>query len=350
VADDIRYVNYQSGEWWLPNRPQHLLARRQGDCDDKAMLLISLLRAVGVEATEVLIQTRHTAQRRIMQSSKVAIPMFDHGIVYLPDESGEGGRYLDATSPQSRIGTLPAMDSGAMALRVEKNAAIQQTATAAPADHGVTATWKMVLASDGSGRLEAEERHVGDLAFRLRRNLREEDTRAQWVESQILSGAFPGLTMEPKVGFDPTLVGGAARLTYAAKTSSMARREGSDLLVAVAPPRPVTTALAPLVQRTLPVELPPSVAPSHREVTIRLIAPSSHRFASLPPDGEADGGDFGKASLVFELAKDKRSVTVRRRITLRKWRISVAAYPAWRAWLQKIDGLLQRAVRLTPRE
>ena len=36
VADDIRYVNYVSGEWWLPNRPQQLLARREGDCDDKA--------------------------------------------------------------------------------------------------------------------------------------------------------------------------------------------------------------------------------------------------------------------------------------------------------------------------
>ncbi|MEO8796878.1 MAG: transglutaminase-like domain-containing protein, partial [Polyangiaceae bacterium] len=32
VSDDIRYVNYVSGEWWLPNRPQQLLARREGDC------------------------------------------------------------------------------------------------------------------------------------------------------------------------------------------------------------------------------------------------------------------------------------------------------------------------------
>src|SRR6185436_20553447 len=47
VADDIRYVNFVSGEWWLPNRPQELLARRKGDCDDKALLLITLLKSVG---------------------------------------------------------------------------------------------------------------------------------------------------------------------------------------------------------------------------------------------------------------------------------------------------------------
>src|SRR4029078_296556 len=52
VADDIRYVNYVSGEWWLPNRPQQLLARRQGDCDDKAKLLLSPLEAIRVAATE----------------------------------------------------------------------------------------------------------------------------------------------------------------------------------------------------------------------------------------------------------------------------------------------------------
>lgn len=350
VADDIRYVNYQSGEWWLPNRPQHLLARRQGDCDDKAMLLISLLKAVGVDATEVLIQTRHTAQRRVMQSQKVAIPMFDHGIVYLPDESGEGGRFLDATSPESRIGPLPAMDSGAMAVLVKSGQAIQLTASAPPTDHGVTSTWTMKLAADGSGTLTAKEVHVGDMAFRLRTHLKEEDTRPQWVENNLVSDAFPGLTMEPKVAFDPTLAGGAATVDYGATTSSMARREGADLVVAVAPPRPITMILAPLVTRTLPVELPPSIAPTHRKTVVELIAPPTHVFATLPPDGDADGGPFGKASLVFELSKDSKKVTIRRDVTFSQWRVSVSEYAAWRSWLQKIDGLLQRTVRLTPKK
>jgi hypothetical protein len=117
VADDIRYVNYVSGEWWLPNRPQQLLARRQGDCDDKAILLITLLKAIGIEATEVLVQTRYTGQPSLLLSQKAAIPLFDHGIAYLPGTGGAPGRWLDATSPQSRLGPLPSMDARALALR-----------------------------------------------------------------------------------------------------------------------------------------------------------------------------------------------------------------------------------------
>src|SRR6202011_2064085 len=74
VADDIRYVNYTSGEWWLPNRPQQLLARREGDCDDKAMLLITLLKSVGIEAQEVMVQTRMTGQPSLLLGKNVNIP------------------------------------------------------------------------------------------------------------------------------------------------------------------------------------------------------------------------------------------------------------------------------------
>ena len=91
VADDIRYVNYVSGEWWLPNRPQQLLARREGDCDDKALLLITLLKAVGIEAQEVMVQTRLTGQPSVLRARGAAVPMFDHGIAFLPGPKCGGG-------------------------------------------------------------------------------------------------------------------------------------------------------------------------------------------------------------------------------------------------------------------
>jgi transglutaminase-like putative cysteine protease len=347
VADDIRYVNYQSGEWWLPNRPQELLARRQGDCDDKAMLLITLLQAVGIEAKEVLVQTRYTAERRVMESTKVAIPMFDHGIVWLPDESGEGGRYLDATSPQSRYGSLPGMDGGAMVLMVGGEGKLVEAPAPAPADQGVESQWTLELASDGSGKVVANETHVGDNGFYLRMFLGEEDTRAQWVEGNLLNGWFTAVEMDPKVTFDGALPKGAAKVSYSLRSKALARREGHDLIVAVAPATPVTSMLAPLTTRTLPVELPPSAAPQHRRLTMTIVAPASHQFAEAPPDGEADGGAFGKASLEFTLSKDKRKLTVVRDVSLAQWRIPVAEYAAWRKWLQQIDGLFQRGVRLT---
>ena len=365
VADDIRYVNFVSGEWWLPNRPQQLLARRQGDCDDKAMLLITLLRAIGIHADEVLVQTRYTQQPSVLQSDRVAVPLFDHGIAYLPGEGKEPGRYLDATSPESRLGPVPAMDSGGMALlfKHEDGGAapgasptplrVLSVPDAAPADHGVDAHWTLTLTSTGEGELAASERHVGDAAFLLRTQLQQEDARAQWVEQELLSGWFSSIEIDPGISFRGELPGGAAELEYHARSRSLARREGDDLVVVVAPRMPITAELAPLTERTLPVWLPANLAPRHSTLELHIEAPSSHRFAELPPDSVEDGKSFGTAKLSFSRPTRGRggveSVTVRREISFAQWRIEVAQYPEWRRWLQRIDRLMRRGVRLVPR-
>ncbi|MGZ3473198.1 MAG: transglutaminase-like domain-containing protein, partial [Polyangiales bacterium] len=119
IADQVKYVNYVSAEQWLPNRPQNVLDRMQGDCDDKAMLLITMLKAIGItEAQEVLVQTRYTGMPSVITAKGAVAPMFDHGIAFLPGQNGKGDRYLDATSPESRLGPLPAMDARASAIRV----------------------------------------------------------------------------------------------------------------------------------------------------------------------------------------------------------------------------------------
>jgi hypothetical protein len=155
--------------------------------------------------------------------------------------------------------------------------------------------------------------------------------------------------MHPDVTFDGELPGGQARVGFRATSRSLARREGTDLIVAVAPSTPVAMQLAPLRKRTLPVELPPQVAPQYRRMIVEMIAPSSHQFTALPPDALEDGGTFGKASLTLTRSNDGRKVTMTRDVALAQSLISVAEYPAWRAWLQRIDALLLRSVRLERR-
>ena len=101
------------------------------------MLLITLLKAIGIDAEEVLVQTRLTAQPSIVRAKAAAIPLFDHGIAFLPGPNG--GTYLDATSPESRLGPLPSMDARAMALRLNPTAGgaeIIELPSSAPEDHG----------------------------------------------------------------------------------------------------------------------------------------------------------------------------------------------------------------------
>ncbi|HKQ70215.1 MAG TPA: transglutaminase domain-containing protein [Polyangiaceae bacterium] len=350
VADDIRYVNYVSGEWWLPNRPQQLLARRQGDCDDKAILLITLLKAVGIEATEVLVQTRYTAQPSLLMSPKVAIPLFDHGIAFLPGANGAPGQWLDATSPQSRLGPLPSMDARAVALYVSQGTpGMVKTPPASPDEHGVDGTWKIQLTPTGAGDLDAVERHVGDHAFVLRSSLGEKDARAQWVEQNLLSGWFPTVEVGKDVEFTTDLPEGAARVHYKAHSAGLARREAGELVVPLAPSSTMTSQLAPLVKRTLPVVLPPSTAPSHQTRTIRIVPPPGFRTAVLAKGGEENGGEFGFAKVEIRAdPQSPKSVLVKRTVVFDTSTIPIDKYDAWRAWLQRVDALLHRSVRFTP--
>ncbi len=348
VADDIRYVNYVSGEWWLPNRPQELLARRQGDCDDKAMLLITLLKAVGIHANEALVQTRYTAQPSLLRAEHAAIPLFDHGIAYLPGEKGKPGIWLDATSPESRLGPLPSMDARTVAFFIDDGPAkVVDTPASSPEEHGVDANWTITLSPSGAGELSADERHSGDAAFELRMNLKQPDARAQWVEQYLASGWFPTVQVTGDIDFKPDLPKGVAILKYRAHSEGLGRREGDELAVPLAESSTLTSQLAPLVQRTLPVVLPPRVAPAHETRTITIVAPAGYAFADLPPNGEVAGGEFGKAKLDFKRT-GKGTVVVTRSVVFDLATIPLDKYAKWRAWLQRVDGLMHRTVRLVP--
>lgn len=348
VADDIRYVNYVSGEWWLPNRPQQLLARREGDCDDKAMLLITLLRSVGIEAQEVMVQTRMTGQPGLLMGKNAAVPLFDHGIAYLPGQNGQPGQYLDATSPQSRLGPIPSMDARAVALRMDSGPAeIVQLPASSPDDHGSDVTWTVNVGADGSGDLTGEERHFGDAAFWLRSNLKEAEARAQYVEDSLVSPWFPTIDVDKNIDFKGELQNGQALVKYKAKSRGMARREGKDLVLPLSPAQTYGSQIAPLPTRTLPVTLPSYFAPSHQNRTLRAIAPAGMAWGDLPPGGDANGGDFGKAHIeIAKDPKDQRALIVKRSIVFNQHIIPVDKYVAWRTWVQQVDSLMHKEVRL----
>ena len=118
-------------------------------------------------------------------------------------------------------------------------------------------------------------------------------------------------------------------------------------MVVLAPRINFTSQLAPLVIRSLPVRLPPSLAPTHHIMVIELVAPDSHRFATPPPDADHDGGKFGKAALSYKLSGTKRKLTIKRHVAFHAAHIAVADYPAWRHWLRGIDRIMHRSVRLT---
>ncbi len=111
----------------------------------------------------------------------------------------------------------------------------------------------------------------------------------------------------------------------------------------------MTSQLAPLVKRTLPVVLPPNLAPSHQTRIIRVLPPPGHKPAELAKGGEEKGGEFGYARVEINAdPENPRGVLVKRTVVFDMSTIPVEKYEAWRAWLQRVDALMHRSVRFVP--
>ena len=78
VQDEIRYFGIEIGvSANKPAEPSTVFARRYGDCKDKSLLFVTLLRGLGIEAYPVLVDTQ---DRQAIASWLPAAGIFDHCI------------------------------------------------------------------------------------------------------------------------------------------------------------------------------------------------------------------------------------------------------------------------------
>lgn len=98
VQDQVRYLGLELGpNSHRPHAPEEVLAQRFGDCKDKSLLLVTLLRGLGLEARTALVNTqlRHTLDSRLPSPGA-----FDHVIVQALLDGQE--YWMDPTATQQR--------------------------------------------------------------------------------------------------------------------------------------------------------------------------------------------------------------------------------------------------------
>jgi hypothetical protein len=332
VVQKTRYVALEFGiHGYKPYRCAQIFSRGFGDCKDKATLIVTMLGALGVKATPVVVRT---ANRGAIETAPASLAPFDHMIAYVPSLD----MYLDGTAEYTGSKELPAMDRGALALQVnEGNAKLVQLpdppAAASVSSHKVDAT----LAPDGTAQLEWRADVSGVEASEWRVRFHAEATRKQRVQ-QMLGALLPGTEVTSVGANDLEDVEQDVTIRVRGKAPEFARLIGDVLSIPMGRHEHMVRDFAPLSSRQLDVRLQAQWT-QEDDWTVRLPPGARIRSAPSPVQGSSAFGSYQ-----VDAESTGNVVHIRTRITMAKTRIAAAEYGPFRAWCEEVDRALgQRA-------
>ncbi len=142
---EVRYTGIEFGEAAIvPHDPAETLAKKYGDCKDKATLLVAMLRAAGIPAYVALLNVE---TRSDVPVDLPGMGMFDHAIVYVP---GKNPIWIDATDRYAQLGQVPMGDQSRLALITsDATTALARIPEAPSHDNGLVETREFKLTDNG---------------------------------------------------------------------------------------------------------------------------------------------------------------------------------------------------------
>lgn len=328
VVENTRYVALEFGIYgYKPHRCVQTVARGWGDCKDKATVIVTLLKELGIDATIVIVRS---GLRGDFDSKIASLSPFDHAIAYVPSLD----LYLDGTAEYTGSSELPAMDAGAMALRINRgDAELIRLPQPDPEQQVRKREVVATLRRDGSAALDVELDVKGVQAPALRRRFHAESTRKDRVTEEF---------GEEFAGFDPAGITASGlddieqpvSMKIHGTAARFARREGTTLAIPVTPSARLTPLYASLSTRKQAVRLPP-IGTLDNVFVIRL--PAGVKVKSLPPSAKGETR-FGSYSVGIEEQQGK--IVVHSRLTIRVFDVTPNDYAAWRAFCAEADAAL----------
>jgi tetratricopeptide (TPR) repeat protein len=332
VVQRTRYVALEFGiHGYKPYRCAQIFARGFGDCKDKATLIVTMLGSLGIKATPVVVRTAHKGD---IETSPASLAPFDHMIAYVPSLD----LYLDGTAEHTGSLELPAMDRGAMALRVDEGKSMLVHLPDPPAGASVsTHKVDVSLGADESAVFDWRAEVVGVDASEWRSSFHAQATRKQRVQ-QMLAAILPGAEIASVEAGNLQDVEEKVALRVRGKVPRFARAEGDATSVPLGRREHMVRDLAPLADRKQDLRFYAQWTQSD-EWTVRL--PPGARTKAMPT-ASSGSGPFGSYSVEVENAAGV--IRLKSVVTLARTRVSAAEYPAFRGWCEQVDRALgQRA-------
>ena len=336
VARSTRYVGLEFGiHGYKPYAVDQVLARKFGDCKDKASLMVALLGEVGIDAQLVVLRTRN---RGDLDEWPASLAAFNHAIVYLPAQR----RYLDGTAEFSGSNDLPWQDQAAMALHIGKDGGqLRRTPVLSPDSNLSQRRARWTVEPGGAIRVEESLELRGQPAARWRSHYQVADQRREEYEKAWNSdlGGAKVLTVEMRNLDD---LEQPVRATTTLVAQGLAQRDAAGRLsVRVgAQPAAYLDGLSSVSSRRYPLVLDYPWRMKHQ---LRLAPPPGWRVELQP----------GEASLTWKqgrfsrrVRRDGEALELETDLQLNVIRVSPAEYGELRRNLLKVERLLGERVVL----
>ncbi len=332
VVTNTRYVALEFGiHGFKPYRVDRVLARRFGDCKDKASLLVAMLGLAGVDARLTLLRMRHLGR---IAPEPASLAAFNHAIAYVPSLD----LYLDGTAEFVGSTELPSGDRQANVLRIEPagNSVFTTTPEAAPDANTTAVEMDVALRPDGSAELKGVSTFSGQAAPEQRRLLATSTGRNQIFE-QAWAQQFPGLSLKSLTVSDLSKLEAPVKESFTFQAPRFAEASPGLLrFFMLGTGRAFTQALAGLTERQQVLELPNTWT---NTFVVRYRMPPGFTPDDVPVEFQ-ERSAFGAYRLSAKIEGDL--LVARGEMTLSETRIAPADYPAFRAWLSSADQAFGR--------
>lgn len=342
VMEEIRYQqDYESFIAGVkPHAAPMVLERRYGDCKDKAVLFITLARALGLEAHFANVRTRDSGQ----VATSVPMQQFNHAIVYVPKQAGvPEGRFFDPTADMLDLDVVRHDDVGTQSLVIDPVSGeytFREIPFQGPDKHRLTSQLEVDLLADGSARglysLEAKGR--GGSAIRVAS--RDAELFQQAVQ-RIASGLVPNASTSGVSVVEAKDLRQPVKLRALLEAKTFARAEGDTLRVKV------PTSWNPRSQFSLASRRHALVlgAPFTDEAHVSVTLPEGFEVKKLPASGSLEQTCL---KLDRTVSQRGRTVTSRAVFQVTCERVTPAEYPAYRAKVDEMMRLLEDELVVGP--
>ena len=332
VVQKTRYVALEFGiHGFKPYSCAQIFGRGFGDCKDKATLIVTMLKELGIPATIVIVRT---GLRGLFEESPASLAPFDHAIAYVPSLD----LYLDGTAEYTGSTELPAMDRGAMALQINEGKPKLVHLPDPPASESKTVRkLDATLGEGGAAQVDWQADVTGVHASAWRQRYHAETSRKQRVQED-LADALPGLSVASVEAGKLDDVEVPVTLRAKAKVPDLARKEDANFSVPVGPREYLVREYASQSQRKQDLRLGARTT-QVTEWTLRL--PAGAKVSRMPKSAQGSS-PFGS----YEVQVDGSGgvVKVKTTIVIDRSRVSAAEYPALRAFCEAADGALGQRV------